>query len=296
MKAQVTLLFIFIFLSAQPTASTQVSSTVTQVSKIKTIETYKVNLSTGEKNHYSSEYFNDLGKLERKLVYKANYKKETHETFYSYDTITGKWLASNTKNPRGKEVYFFRNKYDEKGRVIEENAMNRTTKFMFDDNDNITIKEVYNEDGKFYKADKYELAYVENSSNLKSKITFQKRKKGEYSQYDEHTYFYNKDGKLEKETVQTRFYKYTYLYKYYPNGNRKEKTSLIGDTEKVVTHYNENGLRKEEAIFRRKDANSEMILEQKNIWDYDRHDNEILSESYNNDKMISKTIREITYW
>ena len=58
---------VFFILFSQPTASAQISKSIKDDSKIKTIENYKVNPQTGDKTHVSSEHFDDHENLIKRL-------------------------------------------------------------------------------------------------------------------------------------------------------------------------------------------------------------------------------------
>ena len=294
--------FMFFFLAmltwqcSPSTASAQVPNSKIDISKgtIKNIETYEVNPLSGDKTHMSSEHFDDLGNRVKNFTYNTYPNGDTHEQNCSYDQ-KGNVLKCITIDESGTQTHFYENRYDGKN-VVEGKSTYGITKYSYDKNGNVLLKEEYDSKGNFSKAEKYELEYLDGTTDLKSKITFKKRGEEEFKIHGEDKYTYAKNGKLETELSRTNFYEYRYTYVYYPNGNFKEKTTENGDNEKVITKYNEDGQRRVEAIFRREGPTYPMELDQKNKWTYDKHGNQIASESFRNEKLTSKTIREISYY
>jgi len=242
---------------SQPTASAQVSKSTNDGAKIKSIEYYQIDIQSGDKAPQGN-------------------------------------MNCATTNESGEQVYFYKKKMDGKN-MVEEKSTYGITKYSYDKNDNLILKEEFDSDGKFFQAEKNEIIYIKGTSDLKGIITYQKDGDGDFKKFNEIFYTYE-NGELVKETYTTDYYYYIYFYEYYSNGNLKEKTTLQGKKEKVITKYHENGQRRIEAIFRSETEDSEMILEQKNKWTYDKHDNLILTEIFRNDKLVTKKIDEITYY
>ena len=273
----------------QPTVLAQIPNSDSS-KKIKTIESYRVNSPSGDKDHVSSEHFDDLGNLVKSFSYNNYPNDYTAETNCTYDAKGNKKCITTDEN--GKETYRYEAKYAGES-LVEEKTTYDSKKFSYDDYGNMILEEEYDSDGNFSKSEKNELAYWEGTTDLKMKTTFFKRGDGDFEKYSEANYIFE-NGVLKEETVVASFFRYEYYYEYFPNGNLKEKISLMDKTEKVVTKYNEDGQRRVEGIFRIKDT--EMKLDQKNKWTYDKHGNEVMVESFRNEKLDSKTIREITYY
>lgn len=277
---------------SQPTASAQVpNSNISK--KIKTIENYQIHPESGDKKHISSKYFDRDGKLTKSFNYNSYPSGGTDEKKCTYDAQGN--MKCITTDESGKETYMYAEKFEGENKV-EVKTTYGTSKFKYDKNDNLILKEEYDSDEIFSKAEKYELNYIAGTSNLASEITFKKRGNGDFEKHAKSSYTYNENGKLKKEISTSNFYQYVYEYQYFLNGKLKEKTTFNRETEKVVTKYNEDGQRKIEAIFRSEGPTFPMEIDQKNKWTYDEHGNEIASESFRMDKLISKNIREITYY
>lgn len=292
MKAQFLYFFIAIlsWQCAQPTASAQVSNSEDYRPKIKTIETFKVNPQTGDKTHTSSEHFDEYGKMVKSFSYNSYPNKDTQEMNCTYDAQGNKKCITTDEN--GKEIYSYEAKYVGEN-LVEEKTTYDSRKFSYDDNGNLILEVEYDSDGNFSQSEKHELVYWEGTTDLKMKTTFQKRGDGDFKKFGEAYYTFD-NGVLQEETEISSFYRYEYHYEYFSNGNLKEKITLHGDSEKVITKYNEDGLRRVEGIFRGKDA--EMKLDQKNKWTYDKHGNEVMFEAFRNDQLTKKRISEITYY
>lgn len=275
----------------QPTVSAQVLNSNFS-KKIKTIDNYKINPNSGDKIQVSSEHFDSEGKLTKSITYNSYPDGDKQEQNCTYDA------RGNTKcittDSIGKQTYFYEKRYAGKNIIEEKNTYN-TTKYTYDKNDNLIFKEEYDSEGNFSDAEKHELIYSKGTTELQSITTFKKRGNGEFKKYAE-TYYTFDEGRLQEETEINVFGRYEYHYEYFSNGNLKEKLTLQGTKEKIITRYHENGNRRVEAIFRSEDADSEKILQQKNKWTYDEYGNEIMVESFRNDELISKRTREITYY
>lgn len=294
MKTHIILFFIALLnlQCLQPTATAQVSNSGFS-KKIKTIENYRTDFETGDKKYLSTEHFDKLGNMVKRFSYNTYPDEKTNEQNCTYDADGN--MKCITTDESGKQVHFYEKIYEGKN-VVEEKSTYETKKYTHDKNGNVLLEEEFDSEGNFSRAKKYELEYLDGTSNLKSITTFEKRGDGDFKRYEENKYTYNKNGKLEIETARTNFYNYRYTHTYYPNGNLKEKTTENGDTEKIITRYNKNGKRRVEAIFRSDAAGEEMKLAQKNKWTYDEQDNEILAEHFRNEKLVSKRVTEITYW
>jgi len=276
----------------QPTTFAQNPQTNIKNKGINSIETFKVNPATGEKKKVSTEYFDDLSNRVKRINYDTYPNGGTDEQNCSYD-IQGN-MKCITTDESGKQTYVHEEKYDGKN-MVEEKHTYGTNKFSYDKNDNLILKEEYDSDGTFSQAEKYENIYIEGTSDLKGVITYQKDGNEDFKKFSEVIFTYE-NGQVIKETYTTNYYYYIYHYEYYANRNLKEKITLHGKKEKVITKYHENGLRRIEAIFRSETEDSEMILDQKNKWTYDEHGNEVMFEAFRNEKLSKKEIREITYY
>ncbi len=286
-------LLLVCFISCTPTTAKDQSSTTipeaTVANEIKSIESYTVDIKTGNKTLTSTAHYKN--NLPIKIY---TYKNgQSQEERYSYNA-DGKVTEYSSLDEEGKLTYSNVCIYDGKNKIEERNNY-EAIKSRYNAAGHLIEVQEYDADGTFNKAQKMVYDY---QGDLVVKIeTYSKRGDRDFQLYEEQLFSYNKQGLVEKEKSRAVFGSFEYAYTYHPNGKEKEKTTLAYEgKEKIVTQYDDEGRRVLENIYRRKSVEEGFQLDRINRWAYDQQGSEVSAESLRNGQLISRRIREITYY
>lgn len=236
----------FLIIACQPTQNVETSTP-----KIKMVQVYKINTSTGEKTLTSISEYDKNGNETKQTTSGSNNSKTI--VYFEYDANGNLIKSTDNEGVRLESIY-------KNDLIIEEKSPYGKTVFEYNDKGDLISETEYDNEGKFDKSKFKEYTY--DGDKITKIETFVQRDISAKKQLEVVEVFsYNKNGQVVEEQLNAVYDNRTTTYEYHSNENLKQSIELAFDeSEKIIRTYNKDGKKVKEEVYRRKAVEDEFQL------------------------------------